>query len=130
MVFSHSEMRRTIALALVVFFSWTLIAPVLSADADANLPACCRRNGNHHCMMRGMGQQTGTHRGFTTFAAKCPCTPAIACVVHSPTCKPDAAAAFYAKIVVYPAGTPQTEARSRISSLRSHQKRGPPTPLA
>jgi hypothetical protein len=24
---------------------------VASAQADASLPACCRRNGSHHCMM-------------------------------------------------------------------------------
>jgi hypothetical protein len=127
MVFSHSEMRRTIALALAVFFGWTLIAPALSSDADASLPACCRRNGKHHCMMRGMELE---QRGFTTVAAKCPCTPAIACTFHSPTYKPEAAVAFYAKRVFQLAGTPQTEIRSQITSLRSHQKRGPPAPVA
>jgi hypothetical protein len=40
------------------------------------------------------------------------------------------AGAFYAEFVSHPAHAPQTEAHSRISSLCSHQRRGPPTPLA
>jgi hypothetical protein len=44
-------MRRTIALALTMIFSWMLIGPAFGPDADANLPPCCRRNGKHHCMM-------------------------------------------------------------------------------
>jgi hypothetical protein len=123
-------MRRTIALALTMLFSWMLIAPVLPSDTDASLPACCRRYGEHHCMMRGTGRQIGSQRGFTTVTAKCPCSPAIACGVHSPNYKPEAAATFYAEAVFHPARAPQTEARFRISSLRSHQKRGPPIPLA
>jgi hypothetical protein len=45
-------MRRAITISLMMLSSWTLIAPPFAPDADANLSACCRRNGTHHCMMR------------------------------------------------------------------------------
>jgi hypothetical protein len=51
--------RRAIAFSLMVLFSLTLIAPLFAPDADANLPACCRRNGKHHCMMRMMERTAG-----------------------------------------------------------------------
>ena len=59
-------MRRTIALALMMAFSWTLIAPIFGPDADANLPPCCRRHGKHHCMMRMMERFGGNQTGFTS----------------------------------------------------------------
>jgi hypothetical protein len=123
-------MRRTIAISLMMLFSWTLIAPLLASDADANLPACCRRNGRHHCMMRRMMQLTGTQRGFTAVSEKCPYRPAGACAPNSPTYKPETASAFHARTVFHPAPAPQTVVRFRISFFRSHQRRGPPTPLA
>jgi len=43
-------MRRFLASALLLLFSFLLTSPVILAldkDADANLPACCRRAGRH-----------------------------------------------------------------------------------
>jgi hypothetical protein len=123
-------MRRAIAILLMIVFSWTLIAPFLVRDSDANLPACCRRGGKHHCSMRRMGQLADNQRGFTTVSEKCPYCPLSISSVNSPVYKSAAAGASYAEFVSHPALAPQTEAHYRISSLRSHQKRGPPTPLA
>jgi hypothetical protein len=124
------NMRRAIAISLMMLFSWTLIAPFYARDCDANLPACCRKNGKHYCAMRTMGQRAGDQRGFTTVAERCPCCPLNFSSTKTPTYKAEAAGAFYAAIVSHPALAPQTEAYYRISSLRSHQKRGPPTSLA
>ena len=45
-------MRRTLALLLLAQFSFSLIAPTLGANtASSNLPACCRKDGKHHCAM-------------------------------------------------------------------------------
>jgi hypothetical protein len=123
-------MRRTIALALTALFCWTLIAPVFWPGADANLPPCCRRNGKHHCMMRMMGQLGGKGKGFTSVSEKCPCEPASTCAVYSPVFKPEAGKPFYTQVVRRPAPAPRTEVLYRIAFLRSHPKRGPPTPLA
>jgi hypothetical protein len=123
-------MRRAIAISLMMLFSWTLIAPFVVPDTDANLPACCRRNGKHHCMMRMMERRSSSQNGFTSVSEKCPCLPASTCAVDSPTYKAETGKQFYPDAVRHPAIAPQTETLYRISSLRSHQKRGPPTPLA
>jgi hypothetical protein len=122
-------MRRAISISLMMLFSWTLMVPFFAPDPEANLPACCRNNGKHHCMMRMMGQRSGHQKGFTRVAEKCPCCPASVCVAHSAIYKPKAAAAFYAEVVSHPACAPQSETASRICLLHSHQKRGPPAPL-
>jgi hypothetical protein len=119
-------MRRFIAISLMTLFSWTLIAPFFASDSQANLPACCRRNGKHHCSMRRMGQLAGDQPGFTTAAEKCPYFPSNASPTNSSQYQATSASAFYAEFVSHPALVPQTEAQFRISSLRSHQKRGPP----
>jgi hypothetical protein len=123
-------MRRTIALALTVIFCWTLIAPIFGTGAGANLPACCRRDGKHHCMMRRMQQLGGSQKGISSVTEKCPCQPASTCAVHSPVFKPEAGKRFCAQVPRHPVLAPGTEALSNISFLRSHPKRGPPSPLA
>jgi hypothetical protein len=123
-------MRRAIAVSLMMLFSWTLIAPLLARDSEANVPACCRRNGRHHCMMRRMMQLTGAQRGFTAVSEKCPYNPASVCVTNSPTYKPEAAGAFHAESAFHHACAPQTVAQFRLKFLRGHQRRGPPTSLA
>jgi hypothetical protein len=120
-------MRRAIAISLMVMFSWTPIAPVFASDAGANLPACCRRNGKHHCRMERSG---GQQKGFTSVTEKCPCLPVSTCAVASATFKPEAGEPFCADGVRPAAIGQQAVAFYRDCSLRSHRKRGPPTPLA
>ena len=123
-------MRRAIAHSLLMIFSWMLIAPLLAPDAGANLPACCRRNGKHHCMMGGMEQSGGKEAGFSTVHKKCPCLPQSTGAVHAAEFVHKTGEQFYAEAAFHPAYAPQTDARSRLSLLRGHQKRGPPSPLA
>jgi hypothetical protein len=81
-------------------------------------------------MMRGMAQLSGKQKGFTAVAEKCPCCPASACTVHSPTYKLETAVALNDRVVFHLALVPRPEARLQISLLRGHPKRGPPSPLA
>ncbi len=115
---------------MLMLFGWLLTAPLFAPDAEANLPACCRRNGKHHCMMQLMERYGAKDIGFTSVSEKCPSIPTSTGAVHAPTSKPEAGERFYAEVVFHPACAPQTEACSRIPFLRSHQKRGPPSPLA
>ena len=70
-------MRRALAFLLAALFSFELIAPALLAGAAPDLPACCRRNGKHHCAMAGMDGSGGTPAGSTVKAieSKCPFFP-------------------------------------------------------
>lgn len=60
-------MRRVLASVLLLLFSLALASPLFASDPESNLPACCRRNGKHHCNMR-MGGDSGP--GIQT--AACP----------------------------------------------------------
>ena len=111
----------------MVLFSWMLIAPLFASNADANLPACCRRNGKHHCMMRMMEDSTDSKLRFTTVQEKCPYTPAQAVAPRIQTPTREQSQLFFAEIKAHPALAFQTEAHLRISFSRSRQKRGPPS---
>jgi hypothetical protein len=121
-------MRRATSISLIMLFSFALIWPLLAPDAQAQLPACCRRNGKHHCMMGTM--RGSSANGSTTISARCPCFPAGSCAVHSAAYKPETARQFYVEVVSKPARPAQTETLCRIAFLRSHQKRGPPALFA
>jgi hypothetical protein len=123
-------MRRAVSLSLLLVFSWMLIAPPVAQDAEANLPACCRGNGKHHCAMRGTMRLAGSQRGFTSVSEKCPYVPASTCAVHSATFKPETGARLFATVVFSPVCAAQVEAVYRDSFHRSHPKRGPPALLA
>jgi hypothetical protein len=119
-------MRRVISLSLMMLFSWILIAPLFASDSDANLPACCRRNGAHHCMMRMMEQHSGQQQGLTSVLEKWPCYPTGACAAYSLIFKSESGDQFFANVVCHPTAASHAEALYHISSFRSNPKRGPP----
>ena len=119
-------MRRAIALSLMTMFSWMLVVPLFAPDANEHLPACCRRNGKHHCMMHMMERHSGEQIGFRSVEERCPCCPALTCAVHSPIFKTESGERSFADVVPLPLMAQQTEALYCISSFCSHPKRGPP----
>ena len=69
-------MRRLAASLLLVLLCTGLALPMLLARGDG-VPACCRRNGKHHCAMLPQGD------GFRTSAASCPYRRFTALTSHS-----------------------------------------------
>ncbi len=132
----NGAVRRLLAILLfaAVFLPLILPAFALAQDADAGLPACCRRGGAHGCRM-SMGEKAEQLRTPAGKAEKphwhaphaaCPYCPARSSSLHAgdlylPTLLSSAALFF-----IRPTGTAQTESRRRISRDRSRQKRGPP----
>ena len=126
-------MRRVPAILLVFVFSFSLIAPALFADAESNVPACCRRDGKHHCGMmdRDMADTPSSGPAVDAFHVKCPFFPTGGAMV--PKCGPALLAAFQAagvSAVSRIARSAQAEAGYRISLDCSHRKRGPPSLLS
>jgi hypothetical protein len=119
-------MRRGVSIALLSLFSWILIAPLFASDSDAGLPACCRRNGKHHCAMRMAFDEQSQRIHISLVEEKCPYTPLAAVAVHGTVYQPACAKLFFAEIVRHPAMAPQTNALWRICFSRARQKRGPP----
>ncbi|MBB5342802.1 hypothetical protein [Tunturibacter empetritectus] len=119
-------MRRLIAITLLLLFSSPLISPLLAltASSQANLPACCRRNGAHHCM-GNMQQPDGIN--VSTIPQKCPSYPAAVTQIQHGDLACNAASLLFVGIVSHPSLKTQTEARARVALDRSRQKRGPPS---
>lgn len=114
---------------VLLTFGLSLAAPLLAAPAEAQLPACCRRDGKHKCgmMMARQAASSSSSPGFNTLAMKCPFYPKSAptsAVTHLDALIPQQ---LFAGSVAQPAAAiAQAEALYRISFARSSQKRGPP----
>jgi hypothetical protein len=128
----NDTVRRLISIALLLIFSFPLISPVLAlaASSDANLPACCRRNGAHHCVMKvQQTESSGPGITLSSIPQRCPAYPAVITSVQHRDLSLHAASLIIAEIVSYPSVKVQTQARARVAFDRSRQKRGPPTHL-
>jgi hypothetical protein len=123
-------MRRILAISLLGLFLLPTISPLLaltSSDPDANLPACCRRNGKHHCMMSmEMLQAMLSGTQVKAVPMKCPLFPKALNTAQHNELSANAAALIFAELVSHPAIHAQTEARERVSLFCARQKRGPP----
>jgi membrane protein YqaA with SNARE-associated domain len=127
-------MRRAFATLLLLVFGASFVAPfVAAADPEANLPACCRAHGKHHCMMsagmmrRMMAAQNDGTPKLVQIREKCPCTPMLGASASAASfLLPGSAEVIYASILAHPTLPAQTASKARISHSRSRQKRGPP----
>jgi hypothetical protein len=124
------QMRRALASLLLALFSFPLIVPMVREDAAASLPSCCRREGKHRCAMGSLGADTATS-AVSPIPEKCPYYPTTLAVPG------DGSVAFLndsqticISLVSYPAIEARTEARVRVSFIRTRQKRGPPALLS
>jgi hypothetical protein len=121
-------MRRWFAFVLLLLTAFLPLQPLLaSAQADAGLPACCRRNGTHHCMM--LQTMAMADSGTQSFVRPSPCpfwklavSPAVVAVAGAvptlrsrPAIAEDVAAATPSFLFVHLA--------------RSRSARAPPTTL-
>lgn len=127
----RSEMRQ-LAVAAVLFTVLSLwgapiiVALTLGSPGD-HLPACCRRNGKHHCMMQTMLELV-LRPAFTAPRQYCPLYPKTVLPVPARLnlFVPKSGAAFFAALQSQPAVAMQTEAKRRVAFDRNRLKRGPP----
>jgi hypothetical protein len=118
-------LRRGIAILLAFVIGSMLMLPAFAASpGSSNLPACCLKNGKHHCT-GGMEQP-----GVQTLTEKCPFVQRASVPASGASITPSNTVFIFAGLVHHPAGSPQIEARGRISFSRSRQKRGPPSFLS
>lgn len=125
-------MHKILSILLLMAFALPGLTPLLakSSPDEANLPACCRRNGKHHCMMSRAerSKMLSNKPQFTSIPEQCPYCPAVPAIVHQPNVLgvPSGQITF-AGLVGQSAVVAQVKAKRRISRDRSHQKRGPPS---
>ena len=133
----NQAVRRFLAIAIAFLVVLPAISPLfaLSNSADPARPACCRRDGKHHCMLVDMeasasapAPQVATRVITSTVSERCPCgSKSLPSTAHLDWSLRVGEAVF-AGIVFHPSIAPQTESKRRISADRSRQKRGPPIP--
>jgi hypothetical protein len=121
-------MRRELAITVCLFLIFTLAAPLLTVDASSSLPACCRRDGTHHCML-GMSNGDTFGKTVSRIAPKCPSFPKATARLGSHNWASAPASISSTPVFAHADSGPQTEARYRVSWSRSRQKRGPPVGL-
>jgi hypothetical protein len=118
-------LRRISAIVLLALFSFSLIGPaLLSADAESNLPACCRRDGKHHC-----SSMSGSSSGPSFKSVEsCPFFPgSFITTTGSDTFIPVVSAAVSAPLAEHAAVLYSALASSHSYLTRSNPKRGPPS---
>jgi len=117
-------LRGLVANSLLGVLSITVLAPLTLC---VNIPACSRREGEHHCMGKSMLQMdVGTSPAISSAETKCPYFPKVLAVNSHSQLGLSTSTAVFAGIVSHSALSPQTLSKYRVSLLRSHQKRGPP----
>jgi hypothetical protein len=126
-------MRRLYSILLFAAILLPLIAPLLSsgAAAQSGVPACCRRDGKHHCM-GGMTMATyaSQEQGFHAPRMACPYQQRAVNATHHElsalTFTPDT----HITRLQSPTALAQVECLRRIAFDRGRQKRGPPSLLS
>ncbi len=124
-------MRRALATLLLALFSFSLISPaLLAADPEANLPACCRRDGKHHCAMMG-AMQSESPSGPALQTDRCPSFPATGGIPSDPAVSlPRLFQAIFAGPLTRCGFLLETKTLGLSSYSRAGQKRGPPARIS
>ena len=124
-------MSRIISItAAVAALAPTLVLLVgLLQKPEDRLPACCRRDGKHHCAMMdtAKGNTASDEPNMKALPPLCPFRSEARSMPVVASYLPEAAAAFFSEVQSHPAIHPQTHVTFRVSEQRTHQKRGPPS---
>jgi len=124
---SGISMRRIVANLVLAVMAWSFVAPMALAAAGSDTPACCRRDGKHHCMSGMSGMAGISNDGVLSFRAApsdCPYRSQVATptgVAHPQD--PTVSAAKLASASLLPAAN--SRAFKSLSSSCNFQ-RGPP----
>jgi hypothetical protein len=121
--------RRLLSFALLLVFGLPVVAPALgsTADAQTGLPACCRRNGAHHCTKTPEQLAAMLHGDhFAAVQSKCPCCPSAPINLHQQTMALHTPGIQAIGFVSLTAKCRQAAASARVALAGARHKRGPP----
>src|SRR5471032_2017146 len=113
---------KAITVALVLVFACEIVPSAFLAGAGGSSPACCRRDGNHHCQ-----SQSAAGEGLVLATVRCPYFPTTATAPGGQRWAASPSRQATAAVFSHPAAKAQTEAYYRISLIRGAQKSGPPS---
>jgi len=99
---------------------------------ESNLPACCRRNGVHHCMMNAAqlrGLRSGNEETSFSSSNCCPCFPRALATSVTPSHALAGKSASQMALIAERRTSQASEAAAQVSARRNWPKRGPPNSL-
>lgn len=127
---AHSLGLRAMSGVLLAFFLLPLFIPFFNPGSESTLPACCRRDGKHHCTMsaglRGSVQSASSEPIARPAISVCPYRSRLLMPFISRVLSVPCAVAFSGRTISYPAPDLETIVLARFSEIRSNLKRGPP----
>ncbi len=120
---------RIIAATLLLVFAGNTALPALFADPESNLPACCRRDGKHHCAMMDMAgiDQDDGEAYWKSTPQKCAEFPKCGAGLCAGKIGPQRTSEIGPIVSSHLTVAAQTEVLYRISHSRCREKRGPPS---
>jgi hypothetical protein len=127
--------KRALASFWLSLFGFALLLPAFSGGGDSDLPACCRRDGKHHCAMMEITDMAASDASpaspeLRSVPPRCPLyLKHEALPVGLETVAAPAVSAIGQQVICDRAWQPVENPRSVILDSSS-QKRGPPNPLA
>lgn len=77
-------MRRGLSILLALLFGVGPLGAALPGGNEASLPACCRRQGTHHCAMAGRMASAETGKTAISAPSTCPRYPGLAIALLMP----------------------------------------------
>lgn len=124
-------MRRIVGAFLILVFSLGPLAAAVPANAESRLPACCRRNGAHHCAMSagqlsqsaGESSRTAPVAALPSHCSNYPGLLAASTVSFHALAGP---AASLPGLGARPLAPVANGAAARVSQFRTRAGRGPP----
>lgn len=122
-------MRKLISILLLATFALPLLSALsaLGETPESRLPACCRRDGAHHCMMSAEQMallEQGRH--FTTIHGKCPLFPKAITAAGHETLSPQLLSRAFGEVLSRSNVSPQTQNWTGSAPKGAPPKRGPP----
>jgi hypothetical protein len=130
---AHSLRARAICGVLLAFFLLPVFIPFFNLGSESTLPACCRRDGKHQCVMSARFQQAvpsaSSEPVVRAVTPACPYRSRLLMPIVSRVLFVPSAPAFSVSGVSSAALGVETIRVARVSEFRSHLKRGPPSLL-
>lgn len=124
-------MRRGFSIFLILMFGLSPLSSLVGDSEDANLPACCRRHGAHHCaiaaQMAARAEQARSDKTpLISAPMTCPSYPGVVAFLTAPTQALAAAARTGETLLRFEYLQAVVQKAPLSASLQSHSGRGPP----
>jgi hypothetical protein len=125
--YTIQPLRRLLSILLLAVTALAAVSPLFAlTPMRTGLPACCRKNGKHHCegSVQVSSEKTAT---LTALADKCPYSPVTAANNHSNDPALASRQSIWIAPAIHSALLPNMQSKHYSAAASLQHKRGPPT---